>query len=132
MQTKFNISLQRILTNKLYLTKSEMDFTIQTEKITTNIIENFVNILLNMKTLVWVNKCLLQILLNKMHEVFTHFQVKFNMSFSQMLCILWMMVCIKKIFQYRPDLCCMSPFSASSSPSSSSSISPCRSRCFLI
>jgi hypothetical protein len=87
-----------------------MDFVIETEKITTNTIEKFINILLNMIPIVRANKCLLQIFLSKMHEVFECFQVKLNMSFSQMVFMLWMMVCIKESLQYRLDLCRMSPF----------------------
>jgi hypothetical protein len=92
------------------LQKSEMDFVIETEKITTNTIEKFITILLSMIPLVQANKWLLQILLSKMHKMFVWFQVKFNISFSQMVCMLWMMVRIKEILPYRPDLCGMSPF----------------------
>jgi hypothetical protein len=87
-----------------------MDFKVETEKITTNTIENFINILLSMIPITRNNKCLLQIFLIKIHEVFECFQVKLNMSFSQMECMLWMMVRIKESLPYRPDLCRMSPF----------------------
>jgi hypothetical protein len=45
-----------------------------------------------------------------MYEVFACFQVKLNISFRQRECILRMMVRIKEIIQYRPDLSGMSPF----------------------
>jgi hypothetical protein len=51
--------------------RSEMDFPIETENITKDTIEKFINILLSMIHLVQANKCLLQIL-----------QVKLNMSIS--------------------------------------------------
>jgi hypothetical protein len=45
-----------------------------------------------------------------MHDMLACFNEKFSMSFSQMVCMLYMMVYIKETLPYRPDLCCMSPF----------------------
>jgi hypothetical protein len=45
-----------------------------------------------------------------MDEVFACFQVKLNMSFWQIVSILWMIVWVNEILQYRPDLRGISPF----------------------
>jgi hypothetical protein len=59
-----------------------MDFAVETEKITKDTIEKFIDFLLSIISPVRINKCLLQILLTKMHQAFTWFNEKFNMSFS--------------------------------------------------
>jgi hypothetical protein len=87
-----------------------MDFAVETEKITTNTIDKFIDILLSMISPVRANKCLLQILLTKMHEVFVYFNEKFKISFPQIVYMLWMIMGVNKTLQYRPELSGMSPF----------------------
>jgi hypothetical protein len=79
-------------------------FEVETEKITTNTIEKFIDFLLSMISPVGINKCLLQILLSKMHQPFTGFNEKFNMSFSQMVCMLWMTLRIKDTLSFQREL----------------------------
>jgi hypothetical protein len=45
-----------------------------------------------------------------MREVFACFNEKFNMSFSQMVCMLWMMSRIKDALRFQHELQNMSPF----------------------
>jgi hypothetical protein len=87
-----------------------MDFKVEIEKITTNTIEKFINILLSMISPVRINSCLLQILSAKMHQAFTYFNEMFNMSFLQMVCMLWMMSGIKDTLRFQRELQNISPF----------------------
>jgi hypothetical protein len=87
-----------------------MDFKVETEKITTNTIDKFIDFLLGMLSPVKMNNYLLQILLGKMRYAFTCFNEKFNMSFSQIVCMLWMLSRIKDALRFQRELQNISPF----------------------
>jgi hypothetical protein len=68
-----------------------MEFEEECAERTKKIIDKTINVLLEMIPLIYTSETLKNVLMNKTNEVFNYFLEKFEMTFSQLGCILWMM-----------------------------------------